>query len=100
MELMSVVQRGGCLRSASSIRLSGSFILLKRLPQPILQLRTIDPADTCARAVLEHYVKLAVRDWLQLHDALDVHDCRAMDAHESPRIEPLGKLLQRGAIKQ
>jgi hypothetical protein len=47
---------------------------LQRLPQPFLQLRAIRPAHPGSRAVAQNRVEFAMRDGLQLQDALDIHD--------------------------
>ena len=83
-----------CLRGPTSR--SG----LQRLPQSLFQLPAIGSADSRPRTVFQDHFKFAMGDRLQAQDAFDIDDSRTMDADKTKRIEPLGKLAQRGLIEQ
>src|ERR1700722_8342982 len=73
---------------------------LERLPQSLFKLRAIGSADSRSRTVFQDHVKFAMGDRLEAQDAFDIDDGRAMDADKANRIEPLGKLVQRGPVQQ
>jgi len=59
----------------------------QRLPEALLKLHAIGPADAQAVRVLQNEFELSVRNRLKLNDAVYVHDERSMNADESQRIE-------------
>ena len=73
---------------------------LQRLTQSLFQLRAIGSADSRSRTVFQDHLKFAMGDRLQVQDAFDIDDSLAMNADKTDRIEPLGKIVQRGPVQQ
>src|SRR5690348_13284973 len=59
---------------------------LQRLTQSLFQLPAIRSADSRPRTVLQDHFKFAMGNRLQMQDAFDIDDRRAMDADKTNRI--------------
>ena len=76
-----------CLRFANSLVcvscVYGLLRLLKRLPEPLLQLHPISAADARARSILQNHFKLAMGQRFEMQDAFDVDYRGAMDSNKA-----------------
>ena len=73
---------------------------LQRLAQSLLELGPISPADARSRAVFQYNFELAVRDRLELNDAVDVDDSGSMDANEVNGVQSSGQFIQSRTVEQ
>jgi len=73
---------------------------LEWLSEPLLQKRTIRSTDTYHTTISQGDVEFAVRDGVELDDAVNVDDRGTMDANEAVGVETRGELSQCRAIQQ
>src|SRR5580700_11042290 len=70
---------------------------LQRLPEPSLKQRSKRPADMDTVTAAQDEIEFPVGGRLQMQNAVDVDDGRAMHANEAARIEPSDEFAEGGA---
>lgn len=71
---------------------------LQRLPQSSLKQRSKRAADVDTLTAAQNEIEFAMRGRLQMPNAVDVDNCRAMHAYETAWIEPSDEFAKGGAM--